>query len=77
MARQSHSVTTGHDPVRLTIKAASGDIIAKVIDQRDASRIVFDRIAHQGFADYVVQELPALFERYAASTDHGPGMKRR
>jgi ParB family chromosome partitioning protein len=77
MARQSHSIATGHDPVRLTIKAASGDIIAKVVDQGDASRIVIDRIAHQGFADYVVQELPALFERYAAGTDHGPGTKRR
>jgi ParB family chromosome partitioning protein len=78
LAKRSADVAAEHRPVRQTLTSPNGDVIAKVVDAHGTSRIVIDRMAHQGFADFVVQELPALFERHAGlSADPALGGRRR
>ncbi|MGL4637257.1 MAG: plasmid partitioning protein RepB [Beijerinckiaceae bacterium] len=78
LAKRSPEVAAGHSPTRFMLKSAKGDVFAKVTDANGASRIVIDHMKHEGFADFVVQELPALFERYASlSADTAPADRRR
>jgi ParB family chromosome partitioning protein len=76
VARRSAEVASEHAPMRLTLRSDAGEVIAKVTDGHGVSRIVIDRMANRGFADFVVQELPALFERYAG-VDSASGGRRR
>jgi ParB family chromosome partitioning protein len=74
MARRSPEAAAADLPATVTLTTPAGAVIAKVTDASGASRIVIDRKTHAGFADFVVEELPALFERYAAAqADRGSG----
>ena len=66
LARAQASPTEPSDKAsyRFVLKATSGVPIASVSEAQDHSRIVIDRRAHPGFADYVVRALPDLFASF-------------
>jgi ParB family transcriptional regulator, chromosome partitioning protein len=73
-ARRSAVAAAMRQPVRTRIKAASGEVIADVVDGTGSSKITIDRRINGGFADFVAQELPLLFERF---TQSGPASRGR
>jgi ParB family transcriptional regulator, chromosome partitioning protein len=63
-ARHSPAKALLAKPVRTTIKSVSGEEIARVTDGAGASLISIDRSERAGFADFLIRELPDLFERF-------------
>jgi hypothetical protein len=63
-AQRSKEVAAFHQPARTVIRSRAGAPIAKVTDETGRSRIIIDRTEHAAFADFVVRELPDLFERF-------------
>ena len=79
MARAQRTVADAAEQAthRFVLKAASGEQIATVSDAQGQSRILIDRRAHPGFADFVVREIPALFARFADADTQSPGNPKR
>ncbi len=66
-AKRSPEAATERKPVKMAIKAQSGETIARITDGGGISRIEIDRIPNAAFADFVAEELPALYARFSES----------
>lgn len=59
-------------PFRMDIRGAGGEVLARIRETPEALSLVIDRAHHLAFADFLVRELPDIYDRFRAAEEPTP-----